>query len=113
MPNAIAYAALLIWPLVMVVMFRKMAPERAFIWAILGGYMALPELTEFNVPLIPAFDKTSIPNLTAVALCLILLKLRPSLLPVGTLGKVLMIALVISPVVSVFFNAETLQYGIR
>lgn len=113
MPNAIAYAALLIWPLVMVVMFRKMAPERAFIWAILGGYMVLPELTEFNVPLIPAFDKTSIPNLTAVALCLIMLNLRPSLLPVGTLGKILMIALVISPVVSVFFNVETLQYGIR
>lgn len=111
MPNAIAYAALLIWPLVIVVMFRKMSPERAFIWAILGGYMVLPELTEFNLPAIPAFDKTSIPNLTAFALCLVMLNMRPRMLPDGMLGKALVVALCAAPVIAVFFNTDTLEYG--
>jgi len=111
MPNAIAYTALLIWPLIIVVMFRKMSPERAFIWAILGGYMVLPELTEINVPVIPAFDKTSIPNLTAFALCLVMLNMRPRLLPDGLLGKVLVVALCTAPVIAVFFNTDPLEFG--
>ncbi|MGP9788714.1 hypothetical protein [Roseinatronobacter sp. NSM] len=113
MPNIIAYAALLIWPLVIVAMFRKMSPERAFIWAILGGYMVLPELTEINIPVIPAFDKTSIPNLTAFALCVIMLHMRPQLLPDGVLGKLLMAVLVIAPVISVFFNTDPLHFGVE
>ncbi|MDD7971541.1 hypothetical protein [Roseinatronobacter alkalisoli] len=111
MPSIIAYAALLIWPFVIVAMFRKMAPERAFIWAILGGYMALPELTEFNLPVIPAFDKTSIPNLTAFALCLVMLKMRPGLLPDGLLGKALVVVLCAAPVIAVFFNTDPLVFG--
>ncbi len=111
MPNIVAYAALLIWPFVIWVMFRKLSVERAFIWAILAGYMFLPERTEFDLPLIPSFNKETIPNLTAMVVCLIVLKLRPSLLPDGLLGKVLVLLLVVGPVVSVAFNLDPITFA--
>ena len=111
MPNAFAYLVLLLWPLAIVWMFRKMPVERAFIWSILGGYMLLPEATEFNLPMIPAFDKSSLPNLTALVVCVMMLKMRFSLLPEGTLGKVLTALLVLAPVASVFANGDMLQFG--
>ena len=111
MPNPVAYLVLLLWPLAIMWMFRKMPPERAFIWAILGGYMLLPEATEINLPMVPAFDKYSIPNLTAFAICVMLLKMRFSLLPEGVLGRILTALLVLAPVASVFANSEALHFG--
>ncbi len=111
MPNIIAYAALLIWPLIILWMFRKMPPERAFIWSILGGYMLLPELTEFNPPMIPAFDKASIPNLTAFVVAIMVAKLRFSLLPEGRVQRLLLAMLILAPVASVFTNTEPLVFG--
>lgn len=111
MPNMLAFLVLLLWPLAIVLMFRKMPPERAFIWAILGGYMLLPEATEFNLPMIPAFDKSSLPNLTALVVCVMMLKMRFSLLPDGVLGKGLTGLLVLAPVASVFANGDALHFG--
>lgn len=67
--NFIALFALLAWPGVVVVMFRSLSLERALIWSILGGYMILPQVSEINLPGIPAFDKVTIPNLTAFVCC--------------------------------------------
>ncbi|MFN4058505.1 MAG: hypothetical protein ACK4HW_10020 [Roseinatronobacter sp.] len=111
MPNAIAYLALLIWPFVIVAMFRKMPIERAFIWAIVGGYMFLPERTEFNFPMIPAFTKETIPNLTVLVVCVVLLKMRPALLPQGLLGKALFVLLITTPMVSVVFNLDPITFA--
>ena len=68
MPNAIAYLMLLIWPAVCLVLFRTQSVERAIVWSILGGYLLLPPLAEFNLPLVPAMDKVSIPNLSVLAI---------------------------------------------
>lgn len=111
MPNALAYLVLLLWPLAIVLMFRKMPPERAFIWSILGGYMLLPEATALNLPMIPAFDKSTLPNLTALAVCMMILKMRFSLLPEGVLGKALTMLLILAPVASVFTNGDALHFG--
>ena len=111
MANPIAYAMLLIWPLVILWMFRRWPPERALIWAVLGGYMVLPQLTEFNLPMIPALDKVSIPNLTAFAVCWVLLGLRFSLLPDSWPGKVLMVAFIVGPVATVFNNTAPIEGG--
>ena len=70
MPNAFAYLMLMIWPVACVVMFRRMGIERAIIWSILGGYLLLPPRAVFDLPLVPDFNKTSIPNLCALACCL-------------------------------------------
>lgn len=111
MPNIIAYTVLLLWPLAIVLMFRKMSPERAFIWAILGGYMLLPQATEFNFPMIPPLDKVTLPNLTAYVVCLTILGLRIVILPASTLGRVLLAMLVAAPVLSVFANSDPITFG--
>ena len=111
MPNIIAYIALLTWPFIVYAMFRKMSPERAFIWAILGGYMLLPQGTEFNISMVPALDKVSIPNLTAAIMCVILLRMRPDLLPENRLARLLLIMMVAAPVVSVFNNTDAITFG--
>lgn len=67
MPNAFAYLMLMIWPVVCVILFRRLSLERAMIWCILGGYLVLPPLANFDLPLIPAMDKFSIPNISAFA----------------------------------------------
>ena len=59
MPNGIAYLALLAWPMVCLVMFRNLNVQRALIWSLLGGYLLLPPIAEFNLPLVPSMDKTS------------------------------------------------------
>jgi hypothetical protein len=111
MPNIVAYAALLIWPFVIVAMFRKMPIERAFIWAILAGYMFLPERTEFDLPLIPSMNKETIPNITVFVICFMVLKLRPTLLPDGLIGKVLVILLICTPIISVIFNLDPITFA--
>lgn len=113
MPNGFAYLMLALWPLLVIVMFRKMSPERALIWAVLGGYMFLPPAAQFNLPMVPPLDKTTIPNLSAAFVCIVLLKKRISVLPEGFLGKAMMIALLLGPVVTVLTNTDPIRFGVQ
>lgn len=110
-PNAIAYLMLLIWPLVAYGLFSRMRPERALIWTILGGYLLLPPLAEFNLPLIPAFDKVTIPNLVALLLCVYMLRQRVELLPESLFGRFLLILFVIGPLGTVLTNSDPLFFS--
>jgi len=66
MPNALAYLALMAWPLVVAALYLRLPVHRALIWSILGGYLLLPPVAAFNLPGVPALDKVSIPNLASV-----------------------------------------------
>lgn len=110
--NSVALLALLTWPFVVFWLFRALTIERALIWSILGGYMLLPQLSEINLPGIPAFNKETIPNLAAFAGCLFVLGRRPALLPESRMGKLLLAVFVISPSVTVLNNLEPVQFGI-
>jgi hypothetical protein len=112
MGNAIAYLVLLTWPLAILVMFRRMAPERAFIWSILGGYMLLPQLTQVNLPLLPDLDKVLIPNVTAFMVCLALVRARVAVVPQNLLARLLLMLFILSPAFTVFTNTEPLQFGL-
>lgn len=110
--NILAVLALLAWPGVVIAMFRTLPLERALIWSILGGYMILPQLTEFDLPLIPPLDKTTIPNLTAFACCLAIWGRMPGLFPSGWLGRGLMAAFLLSPSATVLTNLQPVSFGI-
>jgi hypothetical protein len=112
MPNAFAYLMLLVWPAVSVGLFRLMTVERALIWTILGGYLLLPPLANFNFPLIPALDKTSIPNVAAFLICALMLGKRIPLLPDSITGRLLMILFVVSPVATVLTNKEPIVFAV-
>lgn len=111
--NSVAALALLTWPLVVFVLFRALTLERALIWSILGGYMVLPQISEFNLPGIPGFNKETIPNLAAFAGCLFVLGRVPGILPESRIGKLLLAAFVISPAVTVLTNLEPVEFGIE
>jgi len=111
--NNVALVALLVWPLVVFVLFRALTPERALIWSILGAYMALPQLSEINLPGIPGLNKETIPNLAAFAACTFMLGRRPRLLPESWIGKLVILLFAISPVVTVLNNLEPVQFGVE
>ncbi|MEZ5750574.1 MAG: hypothetical protein R3D60_00955 [Paracoccaceae bacterium] len=111
MGTATTIPALLLWPLVVWIMFRKISQVRALIWSILAGYMFLPQLASINLPMVPPLDKESIPNLTAFAIITSQLGRMPRFLPDGTLGKVLIIVFLFSPVLTVLTNLDPILFG--
>lgn len=111
MPNAIAYAALLIWPFVSLIMFRRMPVERALVWSIVGAYMFLPPIAEFDLPLVPDFDKFSIPNLTAAFIIYVILKHPMELIPNTLIGRILIAGFLASVIPTVLNNGEPIILG--
>lgn len=69
MPNAFAFFVLFSYPIVVMVLFRRLPVPTALIWSILMGYLFLPESTEIDLPLLPAIDKTLVPSLVAGLMC--------------------------------------------
>lgn len=112
MPNAIAYLMLLIWPAVCLVLFRTQTVERAIIWSILGGYLLLPPLAEFNLPLVPAMDKVSIPNLSVLAILVFATKYKVHLLPEGRLARVLIALFIFGAIPTVLTNSEPILFEV-
>lgn len=111
MPNAVAYVALFVWPVVAILLFRSLPTHRALIWTILGGYLLLPVGANVNLPAIPAFDKTSLPAFSALALCLTRLRSLWELLPRGRLAKILTVVFLLCPFATVATNGDPVIIG--
>lgn len=111
MPNSVAYAALLIWPIVTLVMFSSMRPSHAAIWSLLAGYLMLPVKTSFDLPGVPAFDKTSIANLSTYIVAMMHTRGRSARLPQELWLKLLMALYLISPIMTSLNNRDTLIFG--
>ncbi|WP_412508249.1 hypothetical protein [Roseovarius sp. SYSU LYC5161] len=111
MSSMVGNLALLIWPVVCAVLFNRLRIELALIWSILGGYLLLPPLVEFDLPLLPALDKFSIPSFSAFLIIVFVLGRRVSLLPENRLGKLLVLALVLNAVPTVLTNGDPMVFG--
>lgn len=111
MPNMIAYGALLIWPFVTLGIFASMPARKAIIWSLLLGYLLLPVRTAFDFPGIPALDKTSIANLSALVGAMIFARQPVLRLPREWWLIVLMVVYVASPMGTVLSNPQPLIYG--
>ncbi|MBO9478692.1 hypothetical protein J7382_14175 [Shimia sp. R11_0] len=111
MPNALATLMLLLWPVVIWRLFISLPPGRALIWSLLGAYLLLPPPpAEFDFPLMPALDKTSLPNVAILIAVFFVLPQRPKLLPDHTLARVLLAVFVLCPIATVFTNGEPLIF---
>lgn len=111
MPNSFAYLMLMIWPIACVMMFRRMGIERAIIWAILGGYLLLPPRAVFDLPMVPDFDKTSIPNLFALACCLFVAKRAVPVRPESRLMTLLLVLFVAGTIPTVLTNTDAILFS--
>lgn len=112
MPNSLAYLVLAIWPAVTVILFRRLPVAPALLWSLVAAFLILPTVpTAFDFPLLPPLNKHSLPALTALVMALLLHGLRKSVLPDTLLGKVLMLAFILSPIATVMGNGEPVRWG--
>ncbi|MFP4327954.1 MAG: hypothetical protein ACLFQL_08095, partial [Paracoccaceae bacterium] len=112
MPNTFAYFVLIAWPIVTIVLFRKLPADRALIWALLGGYLILPPPPAgFDFPLLPPLEKDSIPSIAALLVVLGMHGLRGTLLPDTMPGRVLVGLFILSPALTAFTNMEPVPAG--
>ncbi|MDF2231625.1 hypothetical protein P2H44_03575 [Albimonas sp. CAU 1670] len=125
MPNLIAYGVLLGWPVVAYLLFTRTSRAAAVIWTILVAHMVLPSNMEVDFPLLPAFDRDTVPAMAALALCLLGFGLvrkgrgkvegaeseRPGWLPQSWLLRLLLFVMVLSPLVTGYLNSDPLAYG--
>ncbi|UWQ23220.1 hypothetical protein [Jannaschia sp. W003] len=64
MANMLAHAVLLGWPVVTLVLFRRLSPAVAVSVAIVAGYLLLPLKPTFNFPMMPPIGKEEILGLS-------------------------------------------------
>ncbi|WP_371931046.1 hypothetical protein [Roseovarius sp. MMSF_3281] len=112
MPNPIAYLALMLWPLVSVLLFKRLPPERAVIWTILGAYLVLPPIAEFDLPLVPDMDKFSISSICAFACAVFILKDNVRIWPRSFLAAVLVLGYILVAIPTVLTNREPIVFEI-
>jgi hypothetical protein len=109
-PNILAFAALWIYPLIVWQLWKRLPAPQALVWTILAGYLALPEATSINFPMVPDFTKVTIPNLAALAMAFWLLGDRMSFLPYNPIGRAMILVYLISPFLTVMTNTEPLFF---
>ncbi len=132
MPNTLAYIVVFSYPLVVLLLFRKLSLPKALVWSILGGYLFLPEKTGIDLPVLPVLDKSTIPALSA-AVMVWLKRERPDPLkarqerseePGRTVGRpvrvrrqggrlmlLLLFMVIIAPFATYYFNREPVIWG--
>ena len=124
MPNAIAYLMLAAWPLVTVLLFRRLRRGPALIWSLVAGYLLLPpQPAAFDFPLLPPFNKLMIAHLSLLAALLLVAGRertppgggwRPGAwLPDSPVIRGLLALFVLSPVLTVLANPEPLVFPLR
>ncbi len=131
MPSTFAYLALYLWPLVVVILFRKRPLDEALAWSIIAGYMLLPRFTAFDLPMLPGWNKALVPSLFAAIMCYVVTRKPAQGAPMPRVrdgatcsgkhefvvrrGRLLfwslIILLFISPIITTLTNAEAIYDG--
>lgn len=122
------YAALFGWPIVTaIVAFRTYWPVAVLV-SLFGGYLLLPENHGINLPLIPTFDKHTIPSITLLLLALLIrpgqanrepfkaapaVAMRPGWLPRTKFGLVLVLMFPAGAIMTALTNGDQITIGPR
>jgi hypothetical protein len=109
--NLVTLFALLSWPVVAVWLYRTRSVAEATLWTILGGFLLLPEAASIKIPMVPEFDKNSIPNLAAYFGCIMCARKPIRFWNRFGVVELLVATLVISPFITSELNGDTLVYG--
>ena len=119
MANSVATLALFSWPIVVLVLFQKFDRPLAVMLGLLGGFLLLPVEGGIDFPLLPSFEKYSIPPLAALAFVYMMQPKSsdaaslPGLLPAGRLPKLLIAGVIVGSFLTVLTNQDPLSYGPR
>ncbi|MBT8153949.1 hypothetical protein KMP13_08570 [Epibacterium ulvae] len=110
MPNSIASVMLLAWPVVSIILFQRLPLERAVLWCLVAGYLILPPVAEFDLPLVPDLNKSTMPSLVVFVLCAFVLKKRISFWPKPLIARALVVLFVLGVIPTVLTNRDTLIF---
>jgi hypothetical protein len=108
-----AFVALLAWPVVALCLFHTKPVNKALLWTILGGYLLLPVGTSIKFEGVPVFDKSSIPNLAALAGCLFIARRSLRLFHGFGIAEVLILMLLVGPFITSALNGDAIRVGER
>jgi hypothetical protein len=112
MPNPTAFLALALCPIIVAVLMARLRTDRAIIWSMLLCYLFLPEPPAvFDLPMMPPLNKHNIPALTAFIILLWRQEGTEPLLPASTLGRILILTFIFSPILTVLTNGEPVFFG--
>ena len=111
-PNWIAYLALLICPLVALYLYSRFSVGQSTLWTILGAFLLLPVGAQIKFAGVPAFDKDSIPNLSALACCVVFTGRFPKVFPSFGVAEGLIVILLLGPFITSLLNSDPIQIGI-
>src|SRR5579871_4687621 len=109
--NLVTTLALLGWPVVAFWLYKTRPIGRATLWTILGAYMLLPVQAHIKIPMIPDFNKSSIPNLAALFGCLIICGKSIKLLNQRGLAELLIVAFMVCPFITCALNDDPITVG--
>jgi hypothetical protein len=111
--NWFAAFAILAWPIVAIAFYRMRPPVEATVWTILAALLLLPSGFAIKLPMIPAIDKNSVPNICAFIGCLFLVPRRKRQGSGFGLVELLALMLIAGPVFTSVFNNDTVVIGER
>lgn len=110
-PNLFAYFALLIWPALALYLYSRLPIAEATVWTILGGYLLLPAGLDVKFKMIPAFNKDTIPSLTALVGCALYGRRLPKFFRGFGVQEVLLLCILIGPFITSMLNGDTIRIG--
>lgn len=113
MGNWFAYAAIIVWPIIAIWFFRTKPVNKAILWTILGGHMFLPVKTAIDFPMIPPFDKASVPALAAFIGCRFVAHKRITFFGRNKWVRWLLIFYILTPFITAELNAEAINTGAK
>jgi hypothetical protein len=108
----VANGALLLWIPLAIVLFLVMRAERAALITIFGGLLFLPELVWFKLPLLPPFDKQTIPYFAALIGFTIRSPRRVWHLPRERWVTFVTLIMIVGGIGITLTNGDALSYGV-
>ena len=111
----VAIAALLIWPVVGLCIFRNCKPfSRALIWNLLAAQLLLPVAATLKFQMVPPIDKVTIANFCALLGCIIFSRRKSTTRSVGFgLVEILLLLNIFGPIVTSKMNPDDIMIGDR
>lgn len=97
----------MLWPIICLLLFLRLPPERALLWSVIGGYLLLPSATKFDLNGLPDLDKTSMIAIGA-GLGTLMAGRRQRRIGGNWLFYGLGLVFVLSPFVTAYNNADPL-----
>ena len=110
MPNNFAYIALILWPFIAILLYKRLPIVNATFWTIVGGFLLLPVKTAIDFPFIPPLDKESIPALAALIGCRYIKKVKIRFLPKEGIEKWLVLVFILTPIITTINNQESYNF---